>query len=142
MIVHNYGPGKSMASLHVEVANDVDIEISHEIVDRIEREARKALGVYLVIHMDPIEVNDEETNKIKEVVKSILKEIDETLEFHDFRIVPGVTHTNILFDVVMPFEYPITPKELKDGINDKIKLHNDKWIAVIHVDQMYNRIVK
>lgn len=142
LVVHSYGPNMNFATVHVEVSREVDVMESHDLIDNIEKEVSKELNIELVIHMDPIEVNDEETNKIKEVVKNILKEIDELLEFHDFRIVPGVTHTNILFDVVMPFEYPITPKELKEGICDKIKSHNEKWVPVIHIDLMYNRIIK
>ena len=132
----------NFATVHVEVSREVDVMESHDLIDNIEKEVSKELNIELVIHMDPIEVNDEETNKIKEVVKNILNEIDGKLEFHDFRIVPGVTHTNILFDVVMPFEYPITPKELKNVISDEIKSHNEKWIPVIHIDLMYNRIIK
>ena len=142
LVVHSYGPNMNFATVHVEVSREVDVMESHDLIDNIEKEVSKELNIELVIHMDPIEVNDDETNKIKEVVKNILNEIDELLEFHDFRIVPGVTHTNILFDVVMPFEYPITPKELKDAICDKIKSHNEKWIPVIHIDLMYNRIIK
>ena len=142
LVVHSYGPNMNFATVHAEVSREVDVMESHDLIDNIEKEISEKLNIELVIHMDPIEVNDEETNKIKIIVKNILKEIDENLEFHDFRIVPGLTHTNILFDVVMPFDYPITSKELKECISDRIKLHNDKWIAVIHVDQMYNRIIK
>ena len=142
LVVHSYGPNMNFATVHVEVSREVDVMESHDLIDNIEKEVSKELNIELVIHMDPIEVNDEETNKIKEVVKNILNEFDGKLEFHDFRIVPGVTHTNILFDVVMPFEYPITPKELKNVISDEIKSHNEKWIPVIHIDLMYNRIIK
>ena len=142
LVVHSYGPNMNFATVHVEVSREVDVMESHDLIDNIEKEVSSKLNIELVIHMDPIEVNDEETNKIKEVVKNILKEIDDSLDFHDFRVVPGVTHTNILFDVVMPFDYPITKKELKDGICDKIKSHNEKWIPVIHIDQMYSRIIK
>ena len=142
LVVHSYGPNMNFATVHAEVSREVDVMESHDLIDNIEKEISEKLNIELVIHMDPIEVNDEETNKIKIIVKNILKEIDENLEFHDFRIVPGLTHTNILFDVVMPFDYPITSKELKECISDRIKLYNDKWIAVIHVDQMYNRIIK
>ena len=142
LVVHSYGPNMNFATVHAEVSREVDVMESHDLIDNIEKEISEKLNIELVIHMDPIEVNDEETNKIKEIVKHILKDIDEQLEFHDFRIVPGVTHTNILFDVVMPFEYPLSAKELKDGISDKISLYNEKWIAVIHIDQMYNKIIK
>ena len=142
LVVHSYGPNMNFATVHVEVSREVDVMESHDLIDNIEKEVSNELNIELVIHMDPIEVNDEETNKIREIVKNIIKDIDEDLEFHDFRIVPGVTHTNILFDLVMPFDYKLTPIELKDSICDKIRLYDEKWIAVIHVDQMYNRIIK
>ena len=84
---------------------------------------------------------DKEEYKIKTPI-GVFFDIDDALEFHDFRVVSGVTHTNILFDVVMPFEYPLTPKELKNAICDKITLYNQTWIPVIHIDLMYSRIIK
>lgn len=90
--------------------------------------------------MDPIEVHDEYTLEIKEKVREILKDIDPKLEFHDFRVVKGPNKSNILFDVVMPIDYPITAKELKEGIAKVIHDYNNNWYAVIQVDQFYNRI--
>ena len=142
LVVHSYGPNMNFATVHAEVSREVDVMESHDLIDNIEKEVAKELNIELVIHMDPVEVNCEETNKIKEVIKNILNDIDDALEFHDFRVVPGVTHTNILFDVVMPFEYPLTPKELKNAICDKITLYNQTWIPVIHIDLMYSRIIK
>ena len=113
---------------------------SHDLMDNIERDFREQLELDLTIHMDPVEVNDEVTNEIKKIVKNILKDIDENLTFHDFRVVLGITHTNVLFDVVMPIEYSITPKELKQIISDKINEYNNSWFAVIQVDQLYNRL--
>ena len=97
LIVHNYGPGRSMASIHAEVPNDVDIEQSHEIIDRIEREASKQLGIFLVIHMDPVEMKDERVLRIREKVEKILKEMDPSCSIHDFRVVHGEAQSNLIF---------------------------------------------
>ena len=142
LVVHSYGPNMNFATVHAEVSREVDVMESHDLIDNIEKEVSKALNIELVIHMDPIEVNDEKTNEIKKIVRNILNDIDDKLTFHDFRIVPGVTHTNILFDVVMPFDYPITDKELKTGICNRISEYNEQWIAVIHINKIYNNIIK
>lgn len=105
LIVHNYGPGKSMASLHAEVPNDVDIELSHEIIDRIEREALKELGIYLVIHMDPIEMKNEETLFAKAQLEKTVAELDPQVSIHDFRMVDGENQINLIFDMVVPIQY-------------------------------------
>lgn len=105
LIVHNYGPSKSMASIHAEVPNDVDIEVSHEIIDRIEREAMKYLGIFLVIHMDPIETKDEQVLQAKKQVEKVLEELDADVGFHDFRMVDGREQINLIFDMVVPYGY-------------------------------------
>ena len=105
LIVHNYGPNKSMASVHAEVPRDVDIETSHEIIDRIEREVSKKLGIFLVIHMDPVETRDQELLKAKKQVHQVLAGIDEQITFHDFRMVKGDDQINLIFDLVVPREY-------------------------------------
>lgn len=105
LIVHKYGPSKTMASIHAEVSNREPIEKSHEIIDRIEREVSKQLDVLLVIHMDPLETEDEEVLKHKEMVEEVLEEIDSALSFHDFRMVAGEKQINLIFDLVVPYEY-------------------------------------
>ena len=105
LIVHNYGPCRSMASIHAEVPNDVDIEGSHEIIDKIERDSMKYLGVFLVIHMDPIETKDEQVLAAKEQVIQILDAVDPLVSIHDFRMVDGEEQINLIFDMVVPFEY-------------------------------------
>ena len=102
LIVHNYGPSRSMASIHAEVPSDENIEVSHEIVDRIERDCFRKLGVFLVIHMDPVETHNEEINAIKEEVAHILARLDSRLEFHDLRVVEGNQRSNLIFDLVIP----------------------------------------
>lgn len=112
LLVHNYGPGKSMASLHVEVPNDVDIEVSHEIIDKIERDALKHLGIYLVIHMDPIEMKKEETLKARKQLEEMLKDLDPKVSIHDFRMVDGEKQMNLIFDMVVPIQYDKEKRKL------------------------------
>lgn len=112
LIVHNYGPGRSMASLHAEVPNDVDIELSHEIIDRIERDALKEIGIYLVIHMDPIETRDEDTLVARKMLEQILTEVDPQVSIHDFRMVVGEKQINLIFDMVVPIQYDKEQKKL------------------------------
>ena len=104
LIVHNYGPGRSMASIHAEVPNDQEIEKSHEIIDRVERDAAKELGMMLVIHMDPVELHDAEVLRLKEKTEHIIKALDSKLSFHDFRLVK-TTPVNLIFDLLVPAEY-------------------------------------
>ncbi|MEG0190494.1 MAG: cation diffusion facilitator family transporter [Lachnospiraceae bacterium] len=105
LIVHNYGPGRSMASIHAEVPNNVDIEKSHEITDRIEKEAKEYLGMFLVIHMDPVETKNERVLSIKQCVEIELDKIDKHVSIHDFRLVDGKEQVNLIFDMIVPYEY-------------------------------------
>lgn len=105
LIVHNYGPAKSMASIHAEVPNNVDIEESHAVIDRIEREAMEKMGLFLVIHMDPVETEDKKVLAIKKDAEEIIKEMDKRVSIHDFRVVGGRNHKNLIFDMVIPYEY-------------------------------------
>ena len=104
LIVHNYGPNQGMATIHAEVPNDVNIEASHAIIDRIEREVGKELNITLVIHMDPVELHDAEVLRLKEKTEHIIKALDAKLSFHDFRLVKS-TPNNLIFDLVVPAEY-------------------------------------
>ena len=105
LIVHNYGPGRSMASIHAEVPNNVSIEVSHEIIDRIERDAAKELGIFLVIHMDPLETEDQTVLKVRKKTEKAVEELDSRCSIHDFRMVKGEDQINIIFDLVVPREY-------------------------------------
>lgn len=132
LIVHNYGPNRSMASIHAEVPRDVDIEASHEIIDRIEREVSKKLGIFLVIHMDPVEVRDERVLAVKETLEKVVKDLDPETTFHDFRMVWGEKRINLIFDVLVPFSY------------DKEKQKNlEKQIArcMSEVDSRYQCVI-
>ena len=138
LIVHNYGPGRNMASIHAEVPNDVDIEISHEIIDRIERDAAKKLGIFLVIHMDPVETKDEYVLKVKSQVIEIMDALDKNASIHDFRMVDGQKQINLIFDMVVPFEYSKEKeKELKESFCKLIRMHDDRYRCVITVERSY-----
>lgn len=138
LIVHNYGPGRSMASIHAEVPNDVDIEQSHEIIDRIEREAAKQMGLFLVIHMDPVEMKDERVLRIRKQVEQILEDMDPSCSIHDFRVVHGETQSNLIFDMVIPIDYDEkTRGELPLRLAERIKDVDPRYECVITVDYDY-----
>lgn len=105
LIVHNYGPNRSMATIHAEVPNDVSIEASHEIIDRIERNAKKELNILLVIHMDPVEMRDEEVLELRDKTSHIVHALDPELHFHDFRVLKENEQKNLIFDLVVPDSY-------------------------------------
>lgn len=138
LIVHNYGPVKSMASIHAEVPNDVDVEKSHEIIDRIEREAMKRIGIFLVIHMDPVETRDEQVLIAKERVLQTLAKIDTSVSIHDFRMVDGKEQSNLIFDMVIPHEYDKEKQlELKRTLREKLKEVDDRYHCVITMERSY-----
>lgn len=105
LIIHNYGPGRSMATIHAEVPNNVSIEVSHEIIDKVERDAAKKLGIFLVIHMDPIETNNERIQTVKQQVCNTIEQIDPQFSIHDFRLVEGAKQINLIFDLLVPHDY-------------------------------------
>ncbi len=132
LIVHNYGPSRSMASIHAEVPNDVNVDVSHEIIDRIEREALKKFGIFLVIHMDPVETNNSRVMEFGCMVENVLKEVDTKVSFHDFRMVEGRRRINLIFDLVVPREYDIEKREwLKEEIARRITEMDKRCCLVI-----------
>ena len=138
LIVHDYGPNRSMASIHAEVPRDVDIEASHEIIDRIEREVSKKLGIFLVIHMDPVEVRDERVLAVKDTVQKILYELDPEVTFHDFRMVWGEKRINLIFDVLVPFAYDKEKqKNLEKQICERITERDSRYQCVITVEKSF-----
>ncbi len=138
LIVHNYGPGRSMASIHAEVPNDMDVEQSHEIIDRIERDAAKELGIFLVIHMDPVEMKDERVLRIRKNTAEILRELDPACSLHDFRVVYGEKQINLIFDMVVPIEYDDeTRQKLPGRLEERLKELDPRYACVITVDYEY-----
>lgn len=138
MIVHNYGPGRSFVTLHAEVPSDGDIVAMHDVVDHIEWDIYEETGCLATIHMDPLDTRDEETNREREEVRRILAELDPIITFHDFRMVSGPTHTNVIFDVVVPYGYALSDRELSGKIADRIHEENERIFAVITVDKDFN----
>lgn len=139
LVVHQYGNCTTFVTVHVEVPSDVDITESHDIMDNIERDFRKDLGIDLTIHMDPVDIKNPMTNELKIKVLEIVKNIGEELSIHDFRVVYGETHTNLLFDVAMPIKFKYSPNELREILKGKIKEIDPKFEIVIQIDQLYNR---
>lgn len=138
LVVHNYGPNQSMASIHAEVPRDVDIEDSHEIIDRIEREVSKRLGIFLVIHMDPVEVRDEYILKVKTEVEDVVQNIDERLTIHDFRLVKGKKQINLIFDMVVPHEYTQEKEdEVRLQVLEDMQKTDARYQCVITIDKSF-----
>lgn len=141
LIVHNYGPGRIFASVHVEVPEDINIVHCHEQVDLCEKVVCEKLGVELVIHMDPIAVNNETVTKIKEQLNSVLKNIDESLTFHDFRMTPkGENRTNLLFDVVIPAGFKMSESEIEEKIVTEMREKDKTFFFVITFDRDYTGV--
>ncbi len=138
LIVHDYGPGRQMISLHAEVKAEGDILALHDMIDNIERELREELHCDAVIHMDPVVTSDERVGQLKEALRNVVAELDSKISMHDFRVVIGPTHTNLIFDVVVPFGYEWSDKELIErigqGVREKI---GEEYFCVIHVDKDY-----
>lgn len=138
LIVHNYGPDQYMASIHAEVPGEQDIQISHEVVDQIERDVRRELGIFLVIHMDPVDICDETTGEYRRLVEGLVADLDPALQFHDFRVVHGETHTNLVFDLVTPWDYSeVQQNGLMLQICAKVKERDPRLSCVITVEQSY-----
>ncbi len=137
LVVHNYGPGRVMLSVHVEVPSTGDILVLHDMIDLIEHRLAGELGCSAVIHMDPVCVDDEETNRVKKQVADIVAGMEGDVKFHDFRIVSGPTHTNLIFDVVIPFDYVMSDEETVAYIRERIRKLDENYFAVIEVDKAY-----
>ncbi len=137
LIIHNYGPGRCFASVHVEVPQDIDILYCHEKIDDCERELHETLGVETVIHMDPISVNDPFVTGLRETVAAKVKVIDSSITIHDFRIVNGTGHTNLIFDIVVPAGFSVSDSALKKRVNELVKEIDTTYFAVINIDRNY-----
>lgn len=137
LTVHNYGVAKCFASVHCEVCAEQDIMVSHDIIDNIERDFLKDLDIHMVIHLDPIITDDAKTNELKVTVHEVIKQISPKISMHDFRVVWGVTHANLIFDVVVPFDFQCCDDELIELISDKIQQIDATYRAVITVDHDY-----
>lgn len=135
MAVHSYGPGTTMASLHVEVDGSADIFEVHDAIDRIEKQLYTEAGIHATIHMDPIVTGDPMVAEVRDKVTTLLKNIDERLSMHDFRMVRGSTHSNLIFDVAVPFEVKTDTAELKAAIDQAVKTIDETYCTVITIDR-------
>ena len=135
LIVHDYGPGRVMISLHAEVDVNGDIQDIHEQIDHIEHELQEKLHCSATIHMDPIVTDDKEVLAMKAKVEEMVHFLDESFSMHDFRIVQGPTHTNIIFDIVVPYDYPVSDQEVVDSVTKRIQMNHPDFYTVIDVDK-------
>ena len=142
LMAHMYGPQKCFISLHVEVDSQVDVLLSHDLIDNIEKDIREIFNVEMVIHMDPIETNNEKLMEYVQILKEVLFDIDEIIKFHDVRLVVGETHTNLIFDILVPFEFKYSDEELIKLVKEKIKEKDSKINCVILIDKDYAENLK
>lgn len=137
LVVHNYGPGRCFASVHVEVDANEDILKSHDLIDNIEREFSEMLGINLVIHLDPIITDDVVSSTLQALVSETVASIHPALSIHDFRAVQGTTHTNLIFDVTVPPSVNLSTKELAYQIDSLISSQNASYYSIITIDKSY-----
>ncbi len=138
LVIHSYGASKFFASVHAEVPSTVDILKAHDTIDLIEREVLKKFSIQLVIHMDPLVVNDERVDELHSLVTARCREIDPALQIHDFRVVDGPTHTNLIFDLVIPFDFKYSERQTKELLSEKIREQNENYYAVITTESSYS----
>lgn len=137
LVIHDYGPGRMMMSFHAEVPADGDMLELHDMIDNIENKLSTVLGCETVIHMDPVVVNDEDTDRMKDLTREIVRGVDKSLTMHDFRMVKGPTHTNLIFDVVVPYTVKMEEEEIKQIICDKVSEFPKECYAVIKIDRPF-----
>ncbi|MGN0165906.1 MAG: cation diffusion facilitator family transporter [Lachnospiraceae bacterium] len=137
LVVHDYGPGRRMISLHAEVPGNGNMYEIHDEIDLIERELNEKMQCSAVIHMDPIETDNEEVAHMKKEIAQLVKQVDERITIHDFRMVSGPTHTNLIFDAVVPFEVKASTAEVQEKIEELVRNMDGNYFAVINIDQSY-----
>lgn len=137
LILHDYGPGRLFGSVHAEVPSSSDVMEIHDTIDVIEQDVAREFGMQLVIHLDPIAVDDERVTALRELATSVVRSIDEVLTIHDFRIVEGPSHTNLIFDLVTPYQYKYSDTELVRMVESALQKENETYFAVIHVERNF-----
>lgn len=137
LLVHDYGPGHLIISLHVEVSASGDILMIHDEIDNIERELKQRLNCTATIHMDPIVTDDAFSNQMKDTVSELVQKLNPELNMHDFRMVTGPSHTNLIFDVVVPYTCSLSPEDVEKTLSDQIQNLPGNFYAVICIDQDY-----
>jgi len=137
LIVHDYGPGRRIISLHAELPSKIEVFEAHSVIDDLENELEEKIGCEAVIHYDPIDTNDEELKRLKAIVADVVNSIDETLAIHDFRYVPGPTHTNLIFDIVVGYSSGECDDELKKQISEEVLKVLPNHYCVIKCDRAF-----
>lgn len=137
LIIHNYGPGHSVISLHAEVPCNMDILKIHDTIDNAERDLKQKFDCEVVIHMDPIVTDDKETNDTHQKISSIVRLLDPRVTIHDFRMVKGPTHTNLIFDVVVPHQFRLSDDQVIESLCQAIKALDPHYEIVVNVDKAY-----
>jgi len=137
LIVHDYGAGRLMVSLHAEVPVEGDLLALHDVVDNAERALKEQLGCFATIHMDPVQTSDSQISEMYHRIKDLVREFDPVLTMHDFRMVPGPTHTNLIFDVVAPHHYRLSDRQLTEELSARVRLLGDQYFAVIEIDKSF-----
>lgn len=137
MVVHDYGPGRQIISLHAEVDGSLDIYEIHDAIDIIEKDLYDKLSIETTIHMDPIDIHNENTRQTKEEVRKLITQLHKDATIHDFRMVPGHTHTNLIFDVVVPFELNLKDDEIKKKVQEIVSQRWGNYFVVLTIDRSY-----
>jgi len=137
LVVHDYGPGRCMISLHAEVSSAGDVLEIHDVIDNIEKELQEILGCEAVIHMDPVVTDDGITGETREKVVALVHCIDDAISIHDFRMVAGPTHTNVIFDAVVPFNFRLKDEEVRRKIETAVRTLDGNYHAVVNVEHSY-----
>ena len=136
LMVHDYGPGRLMISLHAEVPADGDLLALHDTIDCAEQALRDNFGCQAVIHMDPIDTNDETVCRVREQIEQLVRLLDPRVTVHDLRMVAGPTHTNVIFDVACPFDLKLTDEQVRAAVKDLVRRLDGNYFAVITVDRV------
>ena len=135
LLVHDYGPGQCFATLHAELSAEEDPLVCHDIIDDIERDALEQMNVHLVIHYDPVVLDDAEWNEMKGIVEEIIKDLDPQLSMHDFRVVRSSKQTKLMFDLAVPYSMRQKHKELKEKIDQALLAKDKHYVTIIAFDE-------
>lgn len=142
LLVHDYGPGRQFASIHIELPAEMDSLIAHEIIDNIENDFLTRHNIQVVAHYDPIVTSDERVGRLRSYISQSVKEYDGKLAIHDLRIVPGQSHTNVIFDLVLPAEYKGDKEQLIDYIKKKVAELDKNYMCIIKMEQNYSVVMR
>lgn len=138
LIIHSYGPSHRMATIHAEVPNDIDFELAHETIDKIERDVLEIMDIFLVIHMDPVEMNDIKVIEKRDLVTDIITSMEENASIHDFRVVHGEYQINLIFDLVIPYSYSVEEEQrLLTGIVEELRRHDTRFNCVVTLENSF-----